>query len=213
MLILLGPPGAGKGTQAERISDIYDIPPISTGDIFRENLKEGTELGLKAKEYMDKGELVPDQVVIDIVKDALSKPGNENGFILDGFPRTVAQADALKEMLQKMEKPLDHVLNIQVPDQVVIERLTARRTCRSCGTIYHLLFNPPEKEGRCDQCGGELYRRDDDSEDTVMARLEEYRAKTQPLIEYYRGEGLLRNVEGSVGMEEVLEAIRAILDA
>jgi len=212
-LILLGPPGAGKGTQAERISDIYDIPPISTGDIFRENLKEGTELGLKAKEYMDKGELVPDQVVIDIVKDALSKPGNENGFILDGFPRTVAQADALKEMLQKMEKPLDHVLNIQVPDQVVIERLTARRTCRSCGTIYHLLFNPPEKEGRCDQCGGELYRRDDDSEDTVMARLEEYRAKTQPLIEYYRGEGLLRNVEGSVGMEEVLEAIRAILDA
>jgi len=212
-LILLGPPGAGKGTQAERISDIYDIPPISTGDIFRENLKEGTELGLKAKEYMDRGELVPDQVVIDIVKDALSKPGNENGFILDGFPRTVAQADALKEMLQQMEKPLDHVLNIQVPDQVVIERLTARRTCRSCGTIYHLLFNPPQKEGICDQCGGELYRRDDDSEETVMARLEEYRAKTQPLIDYYSREGLLRDVEGSAGMEEVLKDIRAMLDA
>lgn len=212
-LILLGPPGAGKGTQAERISDIYDIPPISTGDIFRENLKEGTELGLKAKEYMDRGELVPDQVVIDIVKDALSKPGNENGFILDGFPRTVAQADALKEMLQQMEKPLDHVLNIQVPDQVVIERLTARRNCRSCGTIYHLLFNPPQKEGICDQCGGELYRRDDDSEETVMARLEEYRAKTQPLIDYYSREGLLRDVEGSAGMEEVLEDIRAMLDA
>jgi len=212
-LILLGPPGAGKGTQAERISDIYDIPPISTGDIFRENLKEGTELGLKAKEYMDRGELVPDQVVIDIVKDALSKPGNENGFILDGFPRTVAQADALKEMLQQMDRPLDHVLNIQVPDQVVIERLTARRTCRSCGTIYHLLFNPPQKEGICDQCGGELYRRDDDSEETVMARLEEYRAKTQPLIDYYSREGLLRDVEGSAGMEEVLEDIRAMLDA
>jgi adenylate kinase len=212
-LILLGPPGAGKGTQAERISDIYDIPPISTGDIFRENLKEGTELGLKAKEYMDRGELVPDQVVIDIVKDALSKPGNENGFILDGFPRTVAQADALKEMLQQMEKPLDHVLNIQVPDRVVIERLTARRTCRSCGTIYHLLFNPPQKEGICDQCGGELYRRDDDSEETVMARLEEYRAKTQPLIDYYSREGLLRDVEGSAGMEEVLKDIRAMLDA
>jgi adenylate kinase len=212
-LILLGPPGAGKGTQAERISDIYNIPPISTGDIFRENLKEGTELGLKAKEYMDRGELVPDQVVIDIVKDALSKPGKEKGFILDGFPRTVAQADALKEMLQKMDRPLDRVLNIAVPDQVVIERLTARRTCRSCGTVYHLLFNPPQQEGICDQCGGELYRRDDDSEETVMARLEEYRAKTQPLIDYYREEGLLRDVEGSAGMEEVLEAIRAILDA
>jgi adenylate kinase len=212
-LILLGPPGAGKGTQAERISDIYNIPPISTGDIFRENLKEGTELGLKAKEYMDRGELVPDKGVIDIVEDALSKPDKENGFILDGFPRTVAQADALKEMLQKMDRPLDRVLNIAVPDQVVIERLTARRTCRSCGTVYHLLFNPPQQEGICDQCGGELYRRDDDSEETVMARLEEYRAKTQPLIDYYREEGLLRDVEGSAGMEEVLEAIRAILDA
>ena len=212
-LVLLGPPGAGKGTQAERISDVYNIPPISTGDIFRENLKEGTELGLKAKEYMDKGELVPDQVVIDIVKDALSKPGNENGFILDGFPRTVAQADALKEMLREMDRPLDHVLNIQVPDQLAIERLTARRTCRSCGTNYHLLFNPPRQEGSCDQCGGELYRRDDDSEETVMARLEEYRAKTQPLIEYYQREGLLRDVDGSSGMEEVLEAVRAILDA
>ena len=211
-LVLLGPPGAGKGTQAEKISAIYDIPAISTGDIFRENLKKGTELGLKAKEFMDRGELVPDQVVIDIVKDALAGPGSEKGFILDGFPRTVAQADALKEMLREMGRPLDHVLNISVPDRVVIERLTARRTCRSCGANYHLLFNPPEREGVCDQCGGELYRREDDSEETVTARLEEYRAKTQPLIDYYRREGLLRDVDGSAAMEEVLEAIRRILD-
>lgn len=212
-LVLLGPPGAGKGTQAEKISAIYGIPATSTGDIFRENLKKGTELGLKAKEYMDRGELVPDQVVIDIVKDALSRSGGEKGFILDGFPRTVAQADALKDMLRETGRQLDHVLNINVPDRVAIERLTARRTCRSCGANYHLLFNPPEREEICDQCGGELYRRDDDSEETVMARLEEYRAKTQPLIDYYRREGLLRDVDGSAGMGEVLEAIRAILDA
>jgi adenylate kinase len=211
-LILLGPPGAGKGTQAVRMSEIYKIPAISTGDIFRDNLKKGTELGLKAKEYMDKGELVPDQLVIDIVKDALCGPGNENGFILDGFPRTVAQADALKKILQDMGRPVDHVLNIQVPDKLVVERLTARRTCRSCGTNYHLLFNPPEREGICDQCGGELYRRDDDGEETVMARLDEYRGKTQPLIDYYREEGLLRDVDGSAGMQEVLESIRAVLD-
>jgi len=211
-LILLGPPGAGKGTQAERISALYSIPHISTGDIFRENLKKGTELGLEAKGYMDRGELVPDGLVIDIVKDRLEKPDCQDGFILDGFPRTVAQADALKEILAAMGMPLDHVLNIQVPRDVVVKRLTARRTCRSCGSIYHLIYDPPEKEGVCNDCGGELYRRDDDSEETVLARMDEYEDKTQPLIDYYRGEGLLRDIDGSVEPGEVFEAIRAVVD-
>ncbi|MDI7251889.1 MAG: adenylate kinase, partial [Actinomycetota bacterium] len=171
-LILLGPPGAGKGTQAEKISELYGIPHISTGDIFRDNLKRGTELGLKAKEYMDRGELVPDEVVIGIVRGRLAEPDCEKGFVLDGFPRTVAQADALKEMLAGLGKSIHHVLNIQVPDETVVERLTARRTCRSCGAVYHLKFNPPREDGKCDVCGGELYVRDDDREETVRARLE-----------------------------------------
>jgi len=211
-LVLLGPPGAGKGTQAERISELYGIPHISTGDIFRDNLKRGTELGLKAKEYMDRGELVPDEVVIGIVRNRLAEPDCDKGFVLDGFPRTVAQADALKEMLASMGKSINHVLNIQVPDQTVVERLTARRTCRSCGAIYHLKFNPPREEGRCDACGGELYVRDDDREETVRARLEEYRSKTQPLIDYYRAEGLLRDIDGGASMEEVLDSIRKVLE-
>jgi adenylate kinase len=211
-LILLGPPGAGKGTQAERISGLYDIPHISTGDIFRDNLSRGTELGLEAKKYMDRGELVPDEVVIGIVKDRLAAPDCGKGFILDGFPRTVAQADALKKMLGDLGRPLDHVLNIAVPDGVVVERLTARRTCSSCGTNYNLLFNPPQEEGRCDKCGGELYQRDDDSEKTVRKRLEEYHRKTKPLIDYYREEGLLRDIEGSAGMEEVLESIKGVIE-
>ena len=211
-LILLGPPGAGKGTQAEMISGLYDIPHISTGDIFRDNLSRGTELGLEAKKYMDRGELVPDEVVIGIVKDRLASPDCGNGFILDGFPRTVAQADALKKMLGDLGRPLDHVRNIAVPDGVVVERLTARRTCSSCGTNYNLLFNPPREEGICDRCGGELYQRDDDSEKTVRKRLEEYHHKTKPLIDYYREEGLLRDIEGSAGMEEVLESIKGIIE-
>ncbi|MDI6874944.1 adenylate kinase [Candidatus Solincola sp.] len=211
-LILLGPPGAGKGTQAEKISELYGIPHISTGDIFRDNLKRGTELGLKAKEYMDRGELVPDEVVIGIVRGRLAEPDCEKGFVLDGFPRTVAQADALKEMLAGLGKSIHHVLNIQVPDETVVERLTARRTCRSCGAVYHLKFNPPREDGKCDVCGGELYVRDDDREETVRARLEEYRAKTQPLIDYYRAEGLLRDIDGSASMEEVLSSIRKVLE-
>lgn len=212
-LILLGPPGAGKGTQAERISDLYGIPHISTGDIFRDNLSRGTELGLEAKGYMDRGELVPDEVVIGIVRDRLDAPDCAKGFILDGFPRTVAQADALKEMLGELGRPLDHVLNIDVPDAVVVERLTARRTCRSCGVNYNLIFNAPAEEGKCDACGGELYQRDDDGEETVRTRLEEYHGKTKPLIDYYRREGLLRDIEGSRGMEEVLETIREVVGA
>lgn len=209
----MGPPGAGKGTHAEKISAIYGISHISTGDIFRENLNRGTELGLKAKEYMNRGELVPDEIVIGIVKDRLAAPDCEGGFILDGFPRTVAQAVALKELLGGMGKPVEHVLNIQVPDEVVVERLTARRTCRSCGAVCHLLFDPPSREGACDACGGELYRRDDDGEETVRVRLEEYKSKTRPLIDYYRAEGILRDIDGSAGMREVLEAIRAVLES
>ncbi|MGQ9475582.1 MAG: adenylate kinase [Actinomycetota bacterium] len=211
-LVLLGPPGAGKGTQAERISEIYGIPHVSTGDILRDNLKRRTELGLKAKEYMDRGELVPDEVVIGIVRDRLAEPDCAEGFVLDGFPRTVAQADALKEMLAGMGKTLQHVLNIQVPDETVVERLTARRTCRACGAVYHLKFDPPREEGKCDACGGELYVRDDDREETVRARLEEYRAKTQPLIDYYRAEGLLREIDGGASMDEVLASIRKVLE-
>lgn len=211
-LVLLGPPGAGKGTQAERISELYGIPHVSTGDIFRDNLKRGTELGLKAKEYMDRGELVPDEVVIGIVRDRLAEPDCAEGFVLDGFPRTVAQADALKEMLAGMGKPLQHVLNIQVPDETVVKRLTARHTCRACGAVYHLIFDPPREEGKCDACRGELYVRDDDREETVRARLEEYRAKTQPLIDYYRAEGLLREIDGSASMDEVLASIRKVLE-
>jgi adenylate kinase len=209
--ILLGPPGAGKGTQAEKISAAYGIPHISTGDIFRENLRKGTELGLKAKEYMDRGELVPDEVVVGIIRDRLEAEDCEDGFLLDGFPRTVAQADALKEMLAAKGKSIDHVLNLQVPDEVVIERLTARRSCSSCGAVYHLRFNPPRPEGRCDSCGGALYHRHHDREESRRARLEEYKSKTQPLIDYYRAEGLLRDIDGSAGVNEVLESIRKIM--
>ncbi len=210
-LVFLGPPGAGKGTQAERISGIYGIAHISTGDIFRENIKKGTELGRRAKEYMDRGELVPDEVVIDIVRDALVDEKCDRGFLLDGFPRTVAQAEALEVMLREIGRPLDRVVNLSVPDEVVVERLTARRTCRNCGRNYHLVFNPPKVEGVCDVCGGELFQRDDDREETVRARLEEYRRKTEPLIEYYRERGLLVEVAGDGDMDEVTQAIQEAL--
>ena len=210
-LVFLGPPGAGKGTQAERIAGMYGIAHISTGDIFRENIKKGTELGRKAKEYMDRGELVPDEVVIGIVREALAGESCSQGFLLDGFPRTVAQADALEEMLHEIGRPLDRVVNLNVPDQVVVERLTARRTCRNCGRNYHLAFNPPKVDGVCDACGGELYQREDDREDTVRARLEEYRRKTQPLIDYYRDKGLLVEVPGDGSVDEVTRAIQEAL--
>jgi len=210
-LVFLGPPGAGKGTQAERIAGMYGMAHISTGDIFRENLRKGTELGRKAKEYMDRGELVPDEVVIGIVREALADERCSRGFLLDGFPRTVAQADALEEMLQEIGRPLDRVVNLNVSDQVVVERLTARRTCRNCGKNYHLTFNPPRVEGVCDTCGGELYQREDDREDTVRARLEEYRRKTQPLIDYYREKGLLVEVPGDGSVDEVTRAIQEAL--
>ncbi len=210
-IILLGPPGAGKGTQAVRLSELYSIPHISTGDIFRENLKQGTELGVKAKEYMDKGLLVPDQVVIDIVADRLSREDCDGGFILDGFPRTIAQADALGDVLAARGLALDHVLNFSVPDEVLVRRISGRRTCSRCDRNYHVEFDPPEVEGRCDSCGGELYQRDDDKEEAVRRRLEEYREKTEPLIQYYQERGLLVDIDGDRPMEEVMASIRRVL--
>lgn len=210
-LIMLGPPGAGKGTQAVRLAEAYSLPHISTGDIFRENVKAGTELGLKAKEYMDRGDLVPDQLVIDIVADRLLQPDCSAGFILDGFPRTVAQADALKGILAGQGRAIDHVVNVDVPDEALIGRISGRRVCRACGAIHNVHFDAEPVGEECRECSGEIYQRDDDREDTVRRRLEEYAAKTAPLIEYYRREGLLRDVDGDAPMEEVLASIRAVL--
>ncbi len=210
-LIMLGPPGAGKGTQAVRLAEAYSLPHISTGDIFRENVKAGTELGRKAKEYMDRGELVPDQLVIDIVADRLRRPDCEPGFILDGFPRTVAQADALKEILAGQGRAVDHVVNVNVPDEALIRRISGRRVCRECGVIHNVHFDPEPVGEECRECSGQIYQRDDDCEETVRHRLEEYAAKTTPLIEYYRREGLLRDVDGAAAAGEVLASIRSVL--
>ncbi len=210
-IILLGPPGAGKGTQAKMISEKYGIPQIATGDILREAVAKGTELGKKAKEYMDRGELVPDEIVIGIVKERLKQPDCENGFILDGFPRTLAQAEALDKMLEELGKKLDAVINIDVPEEEIVKRIVNRRTCKNCGAVYHLIFNPPKVEGKCDKCGGELYQRDDDKEETVRERLRVYRERTEPLIEYYKNKGLLYNVDGTKDIEGVFKQIDEIL--
>lgn len=210
-IVLFGPPGAGKGTQAKELSQKYDIPHISTGDILRANVREGTELGLKAKEYMDKGELVPDQVLIGLIKDRLEEPDCENGYLLDGYPRTIPQADALEDILGEISKPLDVVINIDVSDEEVVKRISGRRTC-SCGESYHVMFNPPEKEGLCNACGAQLYQRDDDSEDVVRQRLAVYNEKTKPLINYYEEKGLLVNVDGNGSVDKVFETISEIMD-
>ncbi|OFW56478.1 MAG: adenylate kinase [Candidatus Solincola sediminis] len=211
-LILLGAPGAGKGTQAERLSAIYGIAHISTGDILRENIREGTRLGVEAGRYMEKGELVPDKVVIDIVRERLRESDCDRGFVLDGFPRTIEQAESLKTILAEIGKPIDHAINIEVPDEVVVERLSARRVCNSCGAVKHLIYNPPRQEGICDECPGELCLRPDDNRETVRERLREYKKKTQPLIDYYQTLGLLREVDGSLEMDRVLEEIRSVID-
>ncbi|QLC49298.1 adenylate kinase [Methanolobus zinderi] len=210
-IVLFGPPGAGKGTQAKELSQKYDIPHISTGDILRANVREGTELGLKAKEYMDKGELVPDQVLIGLIKDRLEEPDCEKGYLLDGYPRTIPQADALEDILGEISKPLDVVINIDVSDEEVVKRISGRRTC-SCGESYHVMFNPPEKEGLCNACGAQLYQRDDDSEDVVRQRLAVYNEKTKPLINYYEEKGLLVNVDGNGSVDKVFETISEIMD-
>lgn len=210
-LILFGPPGAGKGTQAQLLSSRLGVPQIATGDILREAVREGTELGRLAKQYMDRGELVPDDVVIGIVEERLRRPDCARGFILDGFPRTIKQAEALDEILARMGVKLDAVINLEVDEEEVVRRLANRRTCRSCGAVYHLIFNPPRREGVCDRCGGPLYQRDDDREETVRNRLKVYREQTQPLLRYYEERGLLRNVNGNLSIEEVFNGIlRAI---
>lgn len=206
-LILLGPPGSGKGTQAKKMVERYHVPQISTGDILRAALKEKTPLGLEAKQYMDQGRLVPDEVVVGIVRDRLKAPDCTGGFILDGFPRTVPQAEALGTTLKAMNRGIDHVISIEVDNAELLKRLGGRRTCRNCGAMYHLVFDPPKKEGVCDKCGGELYQRDDDQEKTIRARLKVYDEQTAPLIQYYRGKGLLRTIDGVGEVEEIFQRI------
>lgn len=208
-LLIMGPPGAGKGTQAEVLVKELKITHISTGDMFRNAIKEGTEMGKKAKEYMDAGQLVPDEVVIGMVKDRLAKPDCQNGFLLDGFPRTVEQARALDETLASLNIKLDGVINIVVPLDKLMVRLTGRRVCRDCGASYHVVFNPPQVEGKCNSCGGELYQRSDDNEESVSTRLKAYEEKTQPLIDYYQAKGLLLNINGDQEIGKVLADILA----
>ncbi len=210
-VILLGPPGAGKGTQAKRLVEKYHIPQVSTGDMLREALKEGTPLGLEAKKYMDQGGLVPDTVVIGLVKERIQKPDAKGGYMLDGFPRTVGQAEALDKILGELGQKIDHVVSVEVPNSELLGRLTGRRTCRACGAGFHVLFDPPKKEGVCDKCGGELYQRSDDNEVTVQSRLETYEAQTKPLIDYYKGQQKLRRIDGVGKMDDILARIQAVL--
>lgn len=212
-LILLGPPGAGKGTQAAKIVSKYNIPHISTGDIFRKNIKEGTALGLKAKEYMDKGLLVPDDLVVSIVKSRLEEDDCNSGFLLDGFPRTVAQAEALDVELDTMKASLDKAIDVHVDKEILIDRAVGRRICRDCGATYHIKFNLSSKGDLCGNCGGELYQRDDDTEQTVTKRIEVYINQTQPLIEYYGKKGILNTVDGTKEISEVFESIEKILES
>ena len=203
----MGLPGAGKGTQAERIVEKYDIPHISTGDMFRAAMKEETELGLQAKSFIDKGELVPDEVTIGIVRERLGKNDCQRGFLLDGFPRTVAQAEALEGILAELNKQIDYVINIDVNKDILMDRLTGRRICKSCGATYHLVFNPPANEGKCDKCGGELYQRADDNEETVANRLEVNLQQTQPLLDFYNEKGYLRNIDGEQDIDMVFNDV------
>jgi adenylate kinase len=211
-LILLGAPGAGKGTQAKFIVEKYGIPQISTGDMLREAVANGTELGKKAKEFMSQGKLVPDEIVIGIVKERLRQKDCEGGFILDGFPRTIAQAEALDRIMAEMGRKIDAVINISVPEEEIVRRIVNRRICRKCGAIYHLIYDPPKRPGICDKCGGELYQRDDDREEVVRQRFAVYRKSTQPLIDYYRKRGVLYEVDGTKDIESVKSEILSILE-
>jgi adenylate kinase len=211
-LVFLGAPGAGKGTQAKRLVEKYGIPQISTGDLLRAAVAAGTALGKEAKSYMDRGELVPDSVVLGMVKERLSQDDCKKGFILDGFPRNVAQAEALNKMLAEMNMPLDIALNLDVPFDDLMKRLTGRRTCKSCGQMYNVYYSPSKIEGKCDKCGGELFQRDDDKEETIRKRLEVYKAQTEPLIDYYSKKGILKSVSGTGSIDEIFNSICAILE-
>lgn len=210
-IILMGLPGAGKGTQAERIVSEFSIPHISTGDMFREAVKEQTDLGVKAKAYMDEGKLVPDEIVIGIVKERLGKDDCKNGFLLDGFPRTVAQAEALDVTLEELGRQLNHVISIDVSREQLLKRLTGRRICRDCGATYHIQFNPPAKEGVCDKCGGTLYQREDDNEKTVATRLDVNAEQQAPLSRYYEEKGLLRKINGERDIDAVFNDIEKLM--
>ena len=210
-IIMLGAPGAGKGTQAKKIAEHYGIPHISTGDIFRANIKNGTELGKKAKEYMDQGHLVPDELTCDLVTDRVSKEDCANGYILDGFPRTIPQAEALEDALKKMGTDVDYAINVDVPDSSIVSRMGGRRACVTCGATYHLVFMPPKKEGICDSCGSTLILRDDDKPETVQKRLDVYHAQTQPLIDFYEKKGILKTIDGTQEIDRVFGDIKEIL--
>ena len=210
-IIMLGAPGAGKGTQAKQIADKYSIPHISTGDIFRANIKNGTELGKKAKQYKDQGALVPDELTCDLVMDRIQQDDCKNGFVLDGFPRTIPQAEALDAALTKINEKMDYAIDVDVPDENIVNRMSGRRACLNCGATYHIVSIPTKVEGICDRCGSEVVLRDDDKPETVQKRLTVYHEQTQPLIDYYKKQGILKTVDGTQPMEEVFKAIVSIL--
>ena len=210
-IVMLGAPGAGKGTQAKMIAEKYTIPHISTGDIFRANIKEGTPLGLEAKSYMDQGKLVPDELTVKILLDRVSKDDCKNGYVLDGFPRTIPQANVLKEALAKQNDKIDFAINVDVPDENIVRRMSGRRACVTCGATYHIEHVPPKKEGICDKCGSALILRDDDKPETVLNRLKIYHEQTQPLIDFYNNEGILKEVDGTIDVKDVFENIVKIL--
>ncbi len=211
-IIILGAPGAGKGTQAQMIADQYHIPHVSTGDIFRANIKNGTELGMEAKKYMDQGLLVPDELTVKILLDRVAEEDCKEGYLLDGFPRTIPQAEVLDKALTELGDAIDYAINVDVPDENIVKRMSGRRACLSCGSTYHMEHIPPKKEGVCDKCGNELVLRDDDKPETVLNRLEVYHKQTQPLIQFYEEKGVLRTVDGTKPMKEVFDSIVEILE-
>lgn len=210
-IIMLGAPGAGKGTQAKMIAEKYGIPHVSTGDIFRANIKNGTELGMEAKKYMDQGLLVPDELTVKILLDRVAQPDCAKGYVLDGFPRTIPQAEVLDKALSELGDAIDYAVNVDVPDENIVKRMSGRRACVTCGATYHVEHVPPKKEGVCDKCGSELVLRDDDKPETVLNRLKVYHEQTQPLIEFYTAKGVLKTVDGTVDMQDVFGAIVGIL--
>ena len=212
-IIMLGAPGAGKGTQAKKIADKYQIPHISRGDIFRANIKEGTELGKKAKSYMDQGLLVPDELTLELIMDRFQNPDCANGYVLDGFPRTIPQAEALTAALEKNGETIDYAINVEVPDENIVARMSGRRACLACGATYHVVYAPTKEEGICDRCGEKLVLRDDDKPETVKKRLDVYHSQTQPLIDYYTKQGKLVEVDGTQNVDAVFDAIVKILGA